>query len=385
MPGGGGGRIRLPRSVQKFISEAEQAEAAGDAARALKCYNDGIAAAMEQLDALPELRPVLEQYLIRALELQPHAAAAGTSGGGSPSGGRGDVPGPQQLAVGDRCFVAGRRDPAGGSGAGGDCAGTVMFYGDTELGPGAWAGVALDAASGSHDGVVRGHRYFSCRPGHGLMIKATRVHRAAAAASAAAQGGGHSPAATTGVQSPRAAAAEAAHHSRRSPSPGISPRLALNAAAGSPRRSDGGSRARNSATRSRSRMRTRNGGSGGKQSRSTNADLNRQPPHDERTSPPADSGWSPRAEGAVEDFFSRGQLRAVAVEAQAESHRLALESDQLLGQLRSLQAGQAELQSDASIFRNKMLDELAGLEVPPPKPAQARTPHRHAHKHAQPH
>eukprot|EP00051_Salpingoeca_urceolata_P016393 m.216933 g.216933 ORF g.216933 m.216933 type:complete len:775 (-) comp18663_c2_seq1:39-2363(-) len=33
-----------------------------------------------------------------------------------------------------------------------------------------WVGIALDTPSGDHDGTVQGHRYFHCRPGHGIFV-----------------------------------------------------------------------------------------------------------------------------------------------------------------------------------------------------------------------
>nr|XP_053640475.1 CAP-Gly domain-containing linker protein 4-like [Cherax quadricarinatus] len=39
-----------------------------------------------------------------------------------------------------------------------------------------WLGVELRAAKGRHDGMVRGRRYFTCRPRHGIMVKPNKVH-----------------------------------------------------------------------------------------------------------------------------------------------------------------------------------------------------------------
>ena len=80
--------------------------------------------------------------------------------------------------------------------------GTVRFVGTTALGRGAWVGIALDAAyahtpdimpvlvlgmslmgsvrccrCGKHDGSVGGRRYFSCEPGHGLLVKLKQVRK----------------------------------------------------------------------------------------------------------------------------------------------------------------------------------------------------------------
>ena len=55
--------------------------------------------------------------------------------------------------------------------------GIVRFVGESALlGSGElWVGLALERKVGKHDGVVRGKRYFSCAPGHGLIVKAARL------------------------------------------------------------------------------------------------------------------------------------------------------------------------------------------------------------------
>ena len=40
---------------------------------------------------------------------------------------------------------------------------------------GTWVGVELDSASGKNDGAVRGRRYFSCAPGHGVFVPESAV------------------------------------------------------------------------------------------------------------------------------------------------------------------------------------------------------------------
>jgi len=40
---------------------------------------------------------------------------------------------------------------------------------------GLWLGVALKTAKGKHDGCVQGRRYFTCKPGHGLLVRPSRV------------------------------------------------------------------------------------------------------------------------------------------------------------------------------------------------------------------
>ena len=71
------------------------------------------------------------------------------------------------VKVGDRVRVAMRA---------GSASGTVEFEGPTEFGSGTWIGVALDAAHGKHDGTGKdGVRYFHCRDGHGVFVRAAKV------------------------------------------------------------------------------------------------------------------------------------------------------------------------------------------------------------------
>ena len=57
------------------------------------------------------------------------------------------------------------------------CTGTVAFLGETsaELGEGTWAGVKLQSARGRNDGTIRGVRYFTCEPGHGILVRPERL------------------------------------------------------------------------------------------------------------------------------------------------------------------------------------------------------------------
>lgn len=49
------------------------------------------------------------------------------------------------------------------------------FLGRTNFSDGVWVGLELSQASGRNDGVVKGRRYFTCKPGHGIMLKPNRV------------------------------------------------------------------------------------------------------------------------------------------------------------------------------------------------------------------
>ena len=49
--------------------------------------------------------------------------------------------------------------------------GIVKYVGRVDFAPGIWAGLELRAPKGKHDGCVRDKRYFTCKPGHGVIIK----------------------------------------------------------------------------------------------------------------------------------------------------------------------------------------------------------------------
>ncbi|XP_069954051.1 CAP-Gly domain-containing linker protein 3 isoform X1 [Cherax quadricarinatus] len=54
--------------------------------------------------------------------------------------------------------------------------GVIKYIGQVDFESGTWLGVELRAAKGRHDGMVRGRRYFTCRPRHGIMVKPNKVH-----------------------------------------------------------------------------------------------------------------------------------------------------------------------------------------------------------------
>lgn len=56
--------------------------------------------------------------------------------------------------------------------------GILLFLGLTEFAKGVWAGVALDTPDGKNDGSVKGKRYFTCDPGHGLFAQAAKIRAA---------------------------------------------------------------------------------------------------------------------------------------------------------------------------------------------------------------
>ncbi|CAH8535486.1 unnamed protein product [Schistosoma turkestanicum] len=53
--------------------------------------------------------------------------------------------------------------------------GIVRYIGPITFAEGTWLGIELRKPCGRHDGCVAGRRYFTCRPGHGLLIRPNRV------------------------------------------------------------------------------------------------------------------------------------------------------------------------------------------------------------------
>ncbi|CAH8599405.1 unnamed protein product [Heterobilharzia americana] len=53
--------------------------------------------------------------------------------------------------------------------------GVVRYIGPITFADGIWLGVELRKPRGRHDGSVAGRRYFTCRPGHGLLVRPARV------------------------------------------------------------------------------------------------------------------------------------------------------------------------------------------------------------------
>ncbi|KAK5112101.1 hypothetical protein LTR62_004443 [Meristemomyces frigidus] len=72
-----------------------------------------------------------------------------------------------QLAVGQKIVLADDR------------LGTIRYLGATHFQTGDWVGVELDEASGKNDGSVKGERYFSCEPDHGMFLRPGGVKQVA--------------------------------------------------------------------------------------------------------------------------------------------------------------------------------------------------------------
>ncbi|KAJ8289590.1 hypothetical protein GJAV_G00003060 [Gymnothorax javanicus] len=53
--------------------------------------------------------------------------------------------------------------------------GIIRYLGTADFAPGLWLGLELRGPKGKNDGSVGGRRYFSCRPGHGVLVRPSRV------------------------------------------------------------------------------------------------------------------------------------------------------------------------------------------------------------------
>uniref|UniRef100_A0A8C2XKA3 Si:dkeyp-47f9.4 n=1 Tax=Cyclopterus lumpus TaxID=8103 RepID=A0A8C2XKA3_CYCLU len=51
----------------------------------------------------------------------------------------------------------------------------IRYLGTADFAPGLWLGLELRSPKGKNDGSVGGRRYFACRPGHGVLVRPSRV------------------------------------------------------------------------------------------------------------------------------------------------------------------------------------------------------------------
>ncbi|XP_050689682.1 CAP-Gly domain-containing linker protein 4-like isoform X2 [Eriocheir sinensis] len=54
--------------------------------------------------------------------------------------------------------------------------GIIKYIGRVDFEEGVWLGVELRSAKGRHDGTVRGRRYFTSKPRHGVMVRPNKVY-----------------------------------------------------------------------------------------------------------------------------------------------------------------------------------------------------------------
>lgn len=53
--------------------------------------------------------------------------------------------------------------------------GIIRYLGTVDFTDGLWVGLELRHPRGRHDGTVAGRRYFTCRPGHGIVVRPSRI------------------------------------------------------------------------------------------------------------------------------------------------------------------------------------------------------------------
>ncbi|KAL4624273.1 CAP-Gly domain-containing linker protein 4-like isoform X2 [Arapaima gigas] len=87
-------------------------------------------------------------------------STAGAGGVAGPSGASSAV----RLQLGTQVLLSSANEMA-----------VVRYVGTTDFAPGLWLGLELRSPKGKNDGTVGGRRYFSCRPGHGVLVRPSRV------------------------------------------------------------------------------------------------------------------------------------------------------------------------------------------------------------------
>ncbi|XP_068437172.1 CAP-Gly domain-containing linker protein 4 isoform X2 [Clinocottus analis] len=89
--------------------------------------------------------------------------------GGSPGSAAGSSPSPGSdgqvcLHVGMQVLLSSANDMA-----------FIRYLGTADFAPGLWLGLELRSPKGKNDGSVGGRRYFTCRLGHGVLVRPSRV------------------------------------------------------------------------------------------------------------------------------------------------------------------------------------------------------------------
>lgn len=75
-----------------------------------------------------------------------------------------DIPVPEWVTLGESVLIR----PYNSSGV-------IAYIGGTDFASGTWIGVELDAPKGKNDGTVQGVQYFTCKPKHGMFVRADKL------------------------------------------------------------------------------------------------------------------------------------------------------------------------------------------------------------------
>ncbi|XP_072313694.1 CAP-Gly domain-containing linker protein 4 isoform X2 [Eucyclogobius newberryi] len=97
----------------------------------------------------------------------PHRRRVLSRGSGGGSGVAGSGSGQVQLRVGMQVLLNSANEMT-----------FIRYLGSAHFASGLWLGLELRSPKGKNDGSVGGRRYFSCRPGYGVLVRPSRVtHR----------------------------------------------------------------------------------------------------------------------------------------------------------------------------------------------------------------
>lgn len=147
-------RLLHDRKVLRFSDYTEVA-AADDYDRKPKKV------ALDQKQKL-RIRKELNEYKLTEMEVHPASRHMVRLYDDGPT-----IPGFAEH-VDKRVRVTGYRDH-------GPLDGAMLFYGPHKTNPGYRSGVELDLPLGKHDGFLNDHRYFTCKPNHGIMVDPRKV------------------------------------------------------------------------------------------------------------------------------------------------------------------------------------------------------------------
>ncbi|XP_029350325.1 CAP-Gly domain-containing linker protein 3 isoform X4 [Echeneis naucrates] len=89
------------------------------------------------------------------------SGVSGSAAGSSPSA---STDGQVRLHVGTQVLLNSANEMA-----------FIRYLGKADFAPGLWLGLELRSPKGKNDGSVGGRRYFTCRPGYGVLVRPSRV------------------------------------------------------------------------------------------------------------------------------------------------------------------------------------------------------------------